>query len=109
MFETFTRMLGLPFGAAEDALKSEKLAKQVLSRRGFIVGSTAVLCSGTAFGFAIPEEDFWLRVMRDYQLQTRQMAKHYGFGHSYGMSSGTLARFARWGWDTQLLREGARR
>lgn len=57
--DSFARMLGLQPRDAEDALHSERAARFVLTRRGFLgasalVGAAALLAEGQAFSFASP-------------------------------------------------------
>jgi hypothetical protein len=57
MLNRLARMLGVPERAAEDAIKSEKLARQYLTRRQAL-GGLAALVAGKAFGFPVtPMED----------------------------------------------------
>ena len=53
MWKTLAKLLGVPERAAEDALKSEKLAREVLTRRQALNG-LAALATGTAFSFGVP-------------------------------------------------------
>lgn len=54
MLDIFAKMLGLKNESeASDALYSERAARLVLNRRGFM-GASALLAVGTAFSFALP-------------------------------------------------------
>ena len=48
MLETFSRLVGVERHNAEDALRSERAGKAVLSRRGFFAAGAA-LAAGVAF------------------------------------------------------------
>ena len=61
MIKEFVKMLGIPLEAAEDALKSERMAKSILTRRGALLG-TAALVAGTAFSFYIPVRYVWMAI-----------------------------------------------
>ncbi len=57
--EVFARLIGLQTedeGVAVDALRSERAARLVLSRRA-LIASTAVLAAGTAFSFPMRRPD----------------------------------------------------
>ena len=61
MIKEFVKMLGVPLEAAEDALKSERMAKSVLTRRGVLLG-TAALVAGTVFSFPTPINYVWMAI-----------------------------------------------
>lgn len=72
MFTQFAKLLGVSLHAAEDALHSENLAKQMLGRRGFMVGGLALLSSGVAYALPIKQELGTLVLTRYWNLTTPQ-------------------------------------
>ena len=50
----FARMMRVPLGDAEEAMRSDRAAKVVLSRRQLFLASGA-MAAGSAFSFAAPE------------------------------------------------------
>jgi hypothetical protein len=53
MLDVFCKLLGIRQDQAEDALKSERVARHALSRRT-LFGASAMLATGAVFSFAAP-------------------------------------------------------
>jgi hypothetical protein len=78
IFKTLTQMLGVPEHTAEDAIKSEQLARAVLTRRQAL-GGVAALVTGKAFGFApvvADEGDVMMILAQRLMIEMRQIAAY---------------------------------
>lgn len=98
MLDALCKLLGIREDQAEDALRSERAAREALTRRSFF-GVAGALAAGTAFSFAAPVDDFpylFTAGPSTYTSFNELLKRHYSVDTAGALLSG--------GWGPGLMR-----